>query len=157
MAKAATKVKPDEPKTPAPPPADEAKTKEFSWGGSTFVIERHTPIPAAAKAPRGMQELPFKALFDQMQDADHIFLPNSFWAARGVKEDDITSAYVRSKVRAAFKAWQAVKEDERKHHALYLYPRQKGEDSGKYAEPGFSIFMAIEAPGTHKADAPAKV
>jgi hypothetical protein len=119
-----------------------------SVGSFYFAMETVADIPAGLFRSASALELPFKHWFPQMGHNAHIFLPRRFWTApkaeggREVAEDAATSTYVRSKVRDAFRKWQAT-DEQFKNRVLILVERKAGDCGGEFKEDGFSVYLQI--------------
>lgn len=113
-------------------------------GGITFTMEVWPEIPVTSGRARSSLELPFKSWFPQMAHNAHVFLPTRFWTdERNVDPERVTPAYVKSKIRDAFRKWQADDAEGRKGHSLVLIARDPGDDNGRFTEAGMSVFMQI--------------
>lgn len=101
-------------------------------------------IPADAGRARSSLALPFQDWFPKMAHNAHVFLPTRFWTdERKVDAEAVTPAYVKSKIRDAFRKWQAADAEGRKGHSLVLMARDAGDDNGRFTEAGMSVFMQI--------------
>lgn len=158
MAKAASntrtaKVSGRGPRADAKRPPNPEATGPVEVGRIGAYVFTQEIVPEIPKPHRSASanDLPFKGWFPGMRHNGHIFLPKRFWTnsaddkelpGREVDPESVTSVYVKSKIRDAFRKWK--KDDPLlSNRELILVERAKGDDNGSFTEDGMSIFMQI--------------
>lgn len=132
------------------PETDLVVAKTIGTGKFTFTVTKGLSMPVPPPRAPSPLELPFKDWFAVAEHNESIFVPNSFWFAskeeggRGRDPAKTPPAWIKTKLRDSFKAWQAKDAEARAGSDIVCFARKAGDEMAeglKADEDGVSVFF----------------